>query len=130
MACKMCKERGQTWSGSPPTCYFDSPNRNWNCATVNAIRDIFAPDGWWVELDALPKGVTAVFAEDTTYGLIKIDDIDAMYEENDEWVGCLYVQWYKRRGATDSLWILGDGEPRKPTEAELLAIIRHYKEVK
>ena len=126
MACKMCEERGKNWAGSDPTCYFENAENNWNCATVNAIRDIFAPYGWWVELDNLPKGVTVILAEDTTCGLIRIDEIDAMYEERDEWVGCLYAQWYKRRGRTDCLWILGDDEPRKPTEKELLAIIEHY----
>jgi hypothetical protein len=42
---------------------------------------------------------------------------------------CLYVTWYKRRGRTGGMWLIGDedsGPPRPPTEAEVLAIVAHY----
>jgi hypothetical protein len=131
MVCKMCKERGKTWEGSDPKCYFDNPEYNWNCATVNAIRDIFTPEGWWIVPDKLPKGLCATFGEDTTYGLICLQDIE--FEGEQYMDGCLYVQWYKRRGATEALWIVAEDrqfQPRRPTEKELLTIIKYYEEAK
>ena len=129
MTCKMCKERIKNWQGSDSVCYFDNPAHNWNCATINAIRDIFAPDGWYVELENLPMDVCAIRNDDMTYGLICFNDIDLGDDEG--MVGCLYVSWYKRRGNTEALWIIGeDTQPRRPTEKELLAIIHHFKEGK
>jgi len=119
MTCKMCKERGKTWEGSDPKCYFDN-DHNWNCATLNAIRDIC---GDW---DTDPRdGVHLTYCEDEKYATIKVDEVDL---GTDDYIPCLYVQWYKRRGETDALWLLGEGIARKPTEAELLAIIKHYEE--
>ena len=121
MTCKMCKERGQTWSGSAPSCYFDKPVNNWNCATVNAIRDIV------YEGQDLPVGVCYTYCDDEKYATIKIDDVD---DDRGNYIGrCLYVAWYKNRGETEALWILNGeyDEPRKPTESELLAIIRYYR---
>ena len=118
MLCKMCKERGQNWSGDAPTCYFDDRDGNWNCATINAIRDIC--DDWG---EGFPDGIYFTFCDDEKYAVIKIDEIDT-----EDWIGyCLYVQWYKHRGHTDALWILGEGNPSNPTEEELLAILKYYK---
>lgn len=116
MTCRACIDRGKTWLGDDPTCYFDDPEHNWNCATVNAIRDIC------YEGQGLPVGVDYTYCDDEKYATIKIDEVGV------EWLGyCLYIQWYKQRGHTDQLWILGNGVPRTPTEEELLAIIDFYK---
>lgn len=124
MACKMCKKRGKDWSGSDPRCYFDEPlYSNWNCATVNAIRDII-PD--WQ--DEPRKGVEKLYIDDGTLALIDVTDIDLGEQDSDEYIPCLYVQWYKRRGATERLLLLGEHTNREPTEAELLSIIDYYKE--
>ena len=47
--CKECEKRGKTWNGDDPNCAFDSEGRfmvdmyelgvNWNCETLNIIRD-------------------------------------------------------------------------------------------
>ena len=121
MTCKMCKERGQTWSGGAPTCYFDSPELNWNCATINAIRDIC------YEGQELPDGVCYQYCDDEKYATINISEVD---DSKGNYIGrCLYVAWYKQRGGTEALWILnGEGDtPRNPTEKELLAIINYYE---
>lgn len=114
--CKMCRDRGKTWEGSNPTCYFIDPKNNWNCATVNAIRDIC------YEGQNLPHGVQYMYCDDEKYATIKIpdgSDIDAL---------CLWVQWYKNRGGTGSLFLLDSyNPPREPTEGELLDIIDAYK---
>ncbi len=121
MVCKMCLERGKDWTGSGPVCYFDNPNENWNCATLNAIRDIV------YEGQELKDGVHYEYCDDEKYATINIHDIT---DRKDNYIGrCLYVAWYKQRGGTEALWIL-DGEddiPRNPTEDELLAIIKYYK---
>jgi hypothetical protein len=43
MACKLCNERGKTWNGDDPVCAFENgvfSNDNWNCATMNKLRNI------------------------------------------------------------------------------------------
>jgi len=118
----MCKERGKDWNGSDPNCFFDEPSdHNWNCATVNAIRDIV------YEGQDSPRGVHYEYCDDEKFATINIHDVEG-YKLN--YIGrCLYVAWYKSRGGTEALWILdGEGDiPRKPTEEELLSIINYYK---
>ena len=119
MTCLMCKKRGQNWAGDPPVCYFDNPAHNWNCATVNSIRDIV------YEGQELKAGVHYEYCDDEKFATINISEV----WDNDNYIGrCLYVAWYKQRGGTEALWILdGEGdEPRQPTEKELLAVIRYY----
>jgi len=121
----MCQQRGQTWQGSAPNCYFDEPlYENWNCATVNAIMDICG--GY---PDEARKGVVKLHIEDVTLCLIDITERELEYNE-DSFIPCLYVQWYKRRGATERLLLLGEETNREPTEEYLLAIIDYYKEAK
>lgn len=125
MTCKMCKKRGQTWAGSAPICYFDDPDHNWNCAIINAIRDIC------YEGQELKGGIHYEYCDDEKFATINIHDIE---DNKGNYIGrCLYVAWYKNRGGTEALWILdGEGDtPRKPTEMELMAIINYYnREVK
>jgi len=121
MACRMCEERGKDWSGSAPVCYFDDSRGNWNCATVNAIRDIC--DG----SQEMPRGVVLMHWEDENFALINVWECD--FGDDEEFIGCLYVQWYKRRGRTERLLLLGEETNREPTEKELLVIIEYYKGV-
>jgi len=94
MACKMCEERGKTWNGSDPTCAFESPifsNDNWNCATMNALRDLSEKfsDSW--------RSYTCR------------DDMDSasvgVLHTND---GYLVMTWYKQRGKTGRAYIVQD----------------------
>lgn len=119
MTCKACQERGKTWNGSDPVCYFDNDRGdNWRCATVNAIRDIC------YEGQNLPHGVDYQYCDDQKYATLKCDDIE--FSDGAWWL-CLWVSWYKNRGGTDALWLLSDDRPpRRPTEDELLAIISAY----
>jgi len=121
MTCKLCKERVKDWSGDDPTCYFDDPDHNWNCATLNRIRDIC------FEEQDLPNGVHYEYCDDEKFATINIYEVS---DDEGNYIGrCLYVAWYKNRGGTEALWILdGEGDiPRNPTEKELLAIIAYYK---
>lgn len=119
--CKLCKERGQTWNGGAPQCAFVGDlSDNWNCATLNAIRDIC-----YEGQREMPVGVDYQYCEDQKYATVKIDDVR---DGRGNRIGlALWVSWYKSRGKTDALWILSDdAPPREPTEAELTAIIAHY----
>lgn len=61
-----------------------------------------------------------VYCNDQYYAVLKVDEleIDAL---------CLYVTWYKRRGATDQVYLLSDDQPpRVPTEKELFTILRYF----
>jgi len=107
---------------SPISCYFDNPKNEWNCQTVGLIRDLV------YEGQELKHGIQYQYCEDQKYATIKIDDIQL----NGNYIGlALWVSWYKQRGSTDALWILDAlNKPRKPTEEELLAIAKYYKEIK
>lgn len=122
MPCKLCKERGQTWSGDAPRCAFDgqSISDNWNCATVNAIRGIC-----YEGQSPMPPGVDYQYCDDRKYATIKID---SCIMPDGSYIGqALWVSWYKSRGTTDALWILSsDLPPRHPTAQELEAIVDYY----
>ncbi len=117
--CAMCLERKKDWNRSDPVCFLeDGPN--WNCATLNAIRDIC-----YEGQNPMPIGVDYQYCEDQKYATIKIQDVEL---NNGNYIGlALWVSWYKSRGKTDCVWVLNDDSPpRKPTEEELLAIINYY----
>jgi hypothetical protein len=103
----MCRERVKDWNGDDPKCAFPdggvfSPE-NWNCATANAIREL-CEEGVW--------------CEDQYYQTLNIHKVSPHIGD------ALWVTWYKRRGRTDDMWLLGhDPMPRRPTEQECLAIL-------
>jgi len=127
--CKLCKERGKTWKGGDPRCAFP-PNPenthqfveyNWMCATVQALRDIAYEDqDKWDDAQ-----VRFHYKDDQTsviFPIVKAMEIDGK-------VVYLFMSWYKRRGQTDSMYLLLEEDPpRRPTEWECLQIIEHYRE--
>lgn len=128
MACKACAERGKTWEGDDPKCAFPDgifATDNWNCATANRVRkllDEVVDDGVAHERVRVDH---VVMGGDTTYATIDLYDIDALDPGTDvdipRW---LWVNWYKRRGRTQAMWLLfTEAPPRLPTEAEVLAIL-------
>lgn len=128
MTCKACREhyKGQRPDSfaSDPRCAFPdggpfTPD-NWQCVTANSIRDI---------AEATRDGVVCDWSSggSQSSALIRMDNDYAAFEDIREHV--LFVTWYKRRGRTGGMWLIGDeddGTPRPPTEAEALAIIGHY----
>lgn len=110
MTCKKCLERGKTWEGSDPRCAFPDgkpfERENWNCATVNAIRDLIT------DMEGAP-----VYCDDQYYQTIKTGHIEGLPL-------ALWVSWYKRRGRTEAMWLLSEYDPpHLPTEKDCLAII-------
>jgi hypothetical protein len=105
---------------SPIVCYFKNSEHNWNCGTINLIRDLC-----YEEQTKLPLGINYTYCEDQKYATINIDDIEEVEGL------ALWITWYKNRGGTDALWILDSHKsPRKPTEKEILSIVKHYKNEK
>ena len=78
--CPRCEERKQTWNGDAPKCGFDEDGNflenNWNCATLNALRD--------------RANENRVWSDDYSMSIIQTFD-----------VGFGILRWYKSRGATD-----------------------------
>ncbi len=116
--CVACENRRQDWKGDKPKCAFTSGvfGENWNCATVNMIRDIC------YEGQALKNGVDYKYCDDNKYATIKVDDININGRPL-----ALWVSWYKNRGSTQAMWLLFDNNPpRPPTEKECLLIYDFY----
>ena len=91
------------------------PEDNWNDPLINKIRDIC--DG---TIHPLPRGVHRQWHEDQSYATILTEGIlpDA---------DCLWLSWYKRRGATDAMWLLSSYDsPRLPTRSDLQEIVDVY----
>lgn len=127
MTCKACRDhykgKRPKHFASDPKCAFPDggpfTSDNWNCMTASLIRDIAEKERDGVKLD---------YAGDQTSAMIRLDNDYAAFEDMRE--HALFVTWYKRRGSTGGMWLIGnedDGPPRPPTEAEALAISGHYK---
>ena len=78
--CPRCKERVKDWNGDDPKCGFDENGNflehNWNCATLNALRDMGEENEVWCN----DNYMTIVSRFDVGHGVLS---------------------WYKSRGATD-----------------------------
>ena len=117
--CKACQTEKKDWNGDDRQCAFPNGGEfcssNWNCATANKIRDICDNP------DHLPTGVHYRYCDDQKYAVIPCDEIEEFGAL------CMVVVWYKRRGGTDSIVLIGDEGPRPPTEKECLVVIDHYQ---
>lgn len=119
MTCPRCQARGKTWNGDDPKCAFENEHAfsedNWNCATANAIRDLF--DGEW----ELPFSFSRRY-EDQNEASVSVADIDLETCSADT----LWIGWYKRRGRVEQMWLLGDGDPCRPSLGDCEAILQHF----
>jgi hypothetical protein len=95
--CPRCRTRGQTWNGGAPKCGFPQgvfDEGNWNCATLNALRD-------------LVDETRALWSEDQYAALILLDG------------DFIVLGWYKHRGRTEEAWLMSDGmQPLTLDDAE------------
>jgi hypothetical protein len=117
--CAACASRVKDWNGGDPKCAFPNGapfSDNWNCATVDLIRDLlprFEP-----QTNLLVSGPH--WMEDQYWGAITIPfgtELPSGYALT------LWVSWYKGRGRTEAMWLLSEGRnPRLPTEGDLVAI--------
>ena len=115
MVCRLCQERGKTWEGSDPRCAFVDgvfTTDNWNCATMNKLRDI-------------ARDLPLYWRNDDfgTFGAVPF--------EGEYWQGYIAMAWYKRRGRTKQAMLMGDGDMPLPlTEEMALEAIRYWEESK
>ena len=115
----MCQERGKTWEGSDPQCAFVGGVftwENWNCATMNALRELVHRDEPW-RWEWRDDGSAASF------GSIYVP------ETGSENGGGFYIamSWYKSRGKTANAYRFSDDDtPRPITLADAMDAIESY----
>lgn len=103
MTCSLCLERGKTWDGSDPRCAFENgvfDTENWNCATMNELRDISER----LETNRRDDNACACI------GYVPF--------EGDEYSGYIVMTWYKNRGRTGNALIMWDDEKERPLKVE------------
>jgi hypothetical protein len=109
MTCKMCIERGKTWVGDDPKCAFETgpfSGYNWNCATMNALRDI-ADNVGLHHRDDMESG---------SFGAVPCSE------------GYIVMAWYKNRGKTGAALVIDENAGVSDlTEAVALAAIEEAK---
>lgn len=105
--CPRCTERGKTWNGDDPVCGFHEDGslneNNWNCATLNALREMGEPNRVWCD----DSNMTIVQRFDVGHGILS---------------------WYKDRGRTDDF---RDGSFKQGTlrlAQELLGDLEPYSD--
>lgn len=117
--CPLCGQK-KDWSGDTPNCPFadkKSPfGENWMCGIIRDIRALCERE--------MDYRIHQQYCDDQYYAIIKVDELEMAADDNSL---CLFVTWYKSRGATDGMWLLSNQhEPRVPTYEELETIIKHY----
>lgn len=99
--CRRCIERGKTWSGSDPKCAFRNGffvTDNWNCATMNKLREI-ADEIKTTQRDDNSCGSVGYIPMDNDY----IED-----EDFDTYGGYIVMMWYKNKGKTGNAVFMTD----------------------
>lgn len=119
MTCRLCKERGKTWSGDDPKCAFDEngifKGDNWNCATMNKLRNISEEFDKSMRHD-MSCGSIGYVPMDNDYAPIHFDTFG----------GYIVMMWYKERRRTGNAVFMTDGETTELTlEHAELAIQTH-----
>ena len=120
MPCQLCIERGKVWTGDDPKCAFEngvfSPD-NWNCATMNRLREI-----------AEELGTT--MRDDNSCGSIGYVPLDADYapDDFDTYSGYIVMMWYKDRGKTGNAVFMTDDETVPLTIRHAELAIKTYEE--
>ncbi|MCD6468697.1 MAG: hypothetical protein J7L32_05265 [Thermoplasmata archaeon] len=113
--CELCKKRGKPAEyGSEVKCAFRDDGvftkDNWNCATMNKLRDIALKLGHHIRNDS----------DWGSFGAVPFDD--------DKHSGFIVMTWYKSRGKTD-LAIYVDDVETKPLTIEMAeAAISYWEE--
>ena len=105
MPCRLCVERGKTWEGDNPRCAFETntfDSDNWNCATMNTLRDIAEAhgmdDGMW------PGPTFHTRHCDISLAVIPFADRGGFDR-------FLVLSCYKGRGRTGQAWIFCEDAP-------------------
>jgi hypothetical protein len=111
MACRACIERGKTWDGADPKCAFESgvfSHENWNCATMNTLRDICEKE--------MESANHYPYNNDQRAWLFPVFGMGEF----------LVLTWYKSRGKTDGAFVIDEERHTVLTLAEAEVIINQY----
>ena len=113
-------------NGEGIICPFQSSEKfgdNWNCGIINKIRGLCK-----LAMEGKDHRLQYQYCDDQKYATIKTDDINPLHDDGNGSLGlCLWVTWYKSRGRTEAMWILGEHiPPREPNFKDIEAIIGHY----
>lgn len=124
--CRRCKERGKDWNGSDPICAFPDGKfdpENWNCATMNALRDLAEEYSTWNEDN---KASVINFPFEWVPDLMR--SLKVGIEEQAMFA---VLVWYKSRGATPTFLLVGENNyvNTEPTLEHAEAIIKHYGKI-
>jgi hypothetical protein len=117
--CAACQARSKTWEDVVFICSFPDSGEftevGWNCATASMIRNLSGQD------EDLPFADHRYY-DDQNYSTILISDLNIPMPITR--ASALWMSWYKHRGRTEAMWLLSEYDvPRKPTEADILAIV-------
>lgn len=91
--CRACREREWEFKGDKPKCAFLTgkfSSENWNCATMNELRDLAEDHGYRDRKDDCSIGVLYLFECEH-----------------------IVMTWYKERGCTSDAMVVSDGERRE-----------------
>lgn len=121
MKCEACKTRVKFWKGDDQKCAFASgpewSQDNWNCATTGLLRSLFDDNS------KLPEGVSHQWGDDQNTGMVCAQGLKSEDRPLSMW-----MTWYKSRGRTEQMWLMFDNKPpRRPTEAEIVALASLYR---
>ena len=123
--CSLCG-RVKDWKGDDIVCPFSTEDstpltHNWRCGILQQIRslkDLENPNiqhnmVW--DTNILTINISSIFVEDEF-----VEDIPLT----------LWIAWYKNRGKTDQVALLGNFPSRPPTFRELKKIVEFFKNTK
>lgn len=125
--CAACVARVKNWEGSDPRCAFTGPGAtftpdNWACATLGHLRELAEDIG--------RPGVSTTRYCEHSQSVCQFDVYEVEWPEDGTDMApgfVLWMTWYKSRGKTEGLWLMGDVDaPKRPTEGQCLAVLRHY----
>jgi hypothetical protein len=108
--CILCRKRGKDWEGSDPMCAFTTEvfdHGNWNCAAMNALRDIAERLGTSYRNDDIGS-----------FGMVPFD--------GENYQGAIIMAWYKNRGRTDMAVFLTEYGVTAPVTWEIVEEALRY----
>lgn len=114
--CPRCEKRGKTWQGDDPKCGFGENGKfidsNWNCATLNALRDLESCDYGRVRADEENMKVIPVTSVDFSDNKVAI---------------FLILCWYKSRGRLPFARVMfSDYSEEEPTLDYAEKVLLHF----
>ena len=120
--CEKCG-RVKDWKGDDMKCAFDDNGfkvDNWRCGALLKLRQLILAS----DIQPVQGFYYAVF-EGQSSSLIDVSEI----EFDSFQFSSLWTTWYKKRGGTDSMWLLSNyQQPARPTLKDIQKILKYYNQ--